>query len=63
MADVPPTHVILFNKCKGAVIISKEYSKGEIESLKTLLVKLDEIKGHFNINMRRSSLFVNKRLT
>lgn len=27
-------HVILFNKCKGAVMTSKEYSKGEIESLK-----------------------------
>lgn len=44
MADVPPTHVILFNKCKGAVIISKEYSKGEIESLKISASKIGRDK-------------------
>lgn len=44
MADVPPTPVILFNKCKGAVIISKEYSKGEIESLKISASKIGRDK-------------------
>lgn len=33
-------HFILFNKCKGAVMISKEYSKGEIEILKISTSKI-----------------------
>lgn len=44
-------------------MISKEYLKGEIEILKISTRKIGREKGHFPIDMRRSSLFVNKRLT